>query len=318
MNDRGAEPAAVQTASSSPWHPGERALHARLGVRDEMERLGQRVLRPFMPEQHQRFYENLPFMLTGVVDAADRPWATFVHGPPGFVHARSSMQLRIATSVPDADPAYAGFGVGRAIGLLGIELGTRRRNRVNGRIGAMYDHAFDVDVEQTMGNCPKYIQRRAPDVNGDNAAQAAEPLELSATDAHYQRTVRAADTFFVASYADTESGRAVDVSHRGGNPGFVRVEHDGSLLIPDYPGNRFFNTFGNILETGRVGLAFPRFDTGAVLQLTGNADVLFDAKDGDLHDRVTQTWRVQPEHIVYREAVLAQRWSLNEASPFNP
>ena len=130
--------------------------------------------------------------------------------------------------------------------------------------------------------------------------------------------MRAADTFFVASYADTASGRAVDVSHRGGNPGFVQVERDGSLLIPDYPGNRFFNTFGNILETGRAGLVIPDFDTGAVLQLTGAAELLLDAEAAGLRDPMAQAWRVQPERIVYRETALAQRWSLEALSPFNP
>ena len=47
-----------------------------------------------LPEQHQRFYEQLPFMLAGSVDPAGRPWATLLVGPPGFVRATDE---RLAT-----------------------------------------------------------------------------------------------------------------------------------------------------------------------------------------------------------------------------
>ena len=62
----------------SPFHPGERAVQARVGVRDKAEILGQRMIRDFMPEQHREFYANLPYLLVGSVDAAGRPWTTQV------------------------------------------------------------------------------------------------------------------------------------------------------------------------------------------------------------------------------------------------
>ena len=49
---------------------------------------------------------------------------------------------------------------GAAIGLLGIDLRTRRRNRLNGVIRREGAAGFDVDVEQSYGNCPQYIQLR--------------------------------------------------------------------------------------------------------------------------------------------------------------
>jgi hypothetical protein len=48
------------------------------------------------------------------------------------------------------------------------------------------------------------------------------------------------------------------------------------LWIPDYRGNNFFNTFGNILRHPRAGLAFADFARGRVLMLTGTADVIWD------------------------------------------
>jgi hypothetical protein len=95
--------------------------------------------------------------------------------------------------------------------------------------------------------------------------------------------IRASKTLFIASAAqatDTADGRqGCDVSHRGGEVGFVEVsERDGRthLWIPDYRGNNFFNTFGNILKYPRAGLAFADFARGSVLMLTGDARVVWE------------------------------------------
>ena len=58
--------------------------------------------------------------------------------------------------------------------------------------------------------------------------------------------IAASDTFFVASRSRPELGveGGLDMSHRGGRPGFVGVQ-GGTLAIPDFRGNRFYNTLGN-------------------------------------------------------------------------
>src|SRR3546814_14766932 len=69
--------------------------------------------------------------------------------------------------------------------------------------------------------------------------------------------------------------QGADVSHRGGRPGFVRVtEDDGRsvLTIPDFSGNQFFNTLGNIAINPRAGLLFVDFATGDLLTLTGRSE----------------------------------------------
>jgi hypothetical protein len=94
--------------------------------------------------------------------------------------------------------------------------------------------------------------------------------------------VRAAHTLFIASAARPGAGdhrEGCDVSHRGGDPGFVGIEENGGqsrLWIPDYRGNNFFNTFGNILRHPFAGLAFPDFVRGEVLMLTGSAEVIWE------------------------------------------
>ena len=70
--------------------------------------------------------------------------------------------------------------------------------------------------------------------------RAAESVALSAGQ---RNLILKADTFFIAT---VPGGRAADVSHRGGYPGFVRVPDGRRLSWDDYPGNAMFNTLGNL------------------------------------------------------------------------
>ncbi|MGZ2385446.1 putative pyridoxine 5'-phosphate oxidase superfamily flavin-nucleotide-binding protein [Rhizobium brockwellii] len=124
-----------------------------------MAAVGQRVVRDFMPDQHRDFYAQLPFIVLGSVDPAGDAWATFVEGQPGFMSSPSPVTLDIAVTRDPSDPASEGMADGLPIGLLGIEMHTRRRNRMNGFVSTV-DGGFRVDVDQSFGNCPRYIQLR--------------------------------------------------------------------------------------------------------------------------------------------------------------
>src|SRR5262249_13060279 len=156
---------------------------------------------------------------------------------------------------------------------------TRRRNRLNGLVQRQDDGAFDVVVDQSYGNCPQYIQlRQFRFVRSPAEPASAAPRFLDRLDDRARAMIAQADTFFVASYVDREDGRRqVDVSHRGGKPGFVRIGEDGELTIPDFAGNLFFNTLGNLLINPKGGLLFTDFETGDLLQLSGNAEIILES-----------------------------------------
>ncbi|NQD96686.1 FAD-binding oxidoreductase, partial [Pseudomonas sp. CrR25] len=145
----------------SPWHAGEKTLQEIYSVSERMEVIGQKVIRDYMPDQHREFYQQLPFIVVGAVDAQQRPWATLLEGPEGFVTSPDPRQLLLAVHPDEQDPATAGLQAGHAIGLLGIELHTRRRNRINGVIQQVSADGLVVAVEHSYGNCPKYIQARS-------------------------------------------------------------------------------------------------------------------------------------------------------------
>lgn len=231
-------------------------------------------MRPFMPFQHRDFYAALPYLFVAYVDSEGYPWATAVshHQDAVFQSYDSSIASRgeEASSLFDAKGSrfgllLAGFHPGErsfhqlrakaaetgaqiAVGVLGLDLSNRRRNRVNGRIeaqpvagGLLLGH-----VDSSFGNCPKYIQKRpwrvldaafATSSDRTAAQQSSTEWQLpQGTDSPllqaFLKVVAQADTMFVATAHPTVSGtpnqaksfaRGVDVSHRGGPTGFVEA-----------------------------------------------------------------------------------------------
>jgi predicted pyridoxine 5'-phosphate oxidase superfamily flavin-nucleotide-binding protein len=300
--------------SASPWHAGEIALQKTVGVAERMAEIGQRVLRDHLIDQHRDFYPQLPFIVLASVDAGGDIWATLRAGHPGFLHSPDIHTLSVDLARDPADPADAGMEDGDAIGMLGIELHTRRRNRLNGTIRRHGNDGFDVTVAQAYGNCPRYIQLRDfAFIHNPSRQTDQQAIHLTALDARAKQMIAGADTFFVASYVDREGGRRqVDVSHRGGKAGFVRIGDDGVLTIPDFSGNLFFNTLGNFVLNPKAGLVFADFENGELLQLSGEAEVILASPEIPAFQGAERLWRFTPRNIVRRPGALPLRWKFHE------
>ena len=314
---------AAISRQDNPFHAGEQAVHERLGIRERMVGLGQRVIRTAMPEQHQRFFEQLPFMLAGSVDGAGRPWASVLVGQPGFVQAPSAKRLDFHASPIPGDPLAEGLAPGAQLGFLGIELHTRRRNRVNGHVVLQDAEGFSIEVDQSVGNCPQYIQGREFKWVRDAADLRPRGTEaLTALDADARALIQRSDTLFIATQApasadgaDVATGRGADVSHRGGRPGFVKVEDDRSFLVPDFTGNFFFMTLGNLQLNPRAGVLFIDFDTGDLLTLTGTAEVVWDGDELKAFEGAERAWRFRVDAGWRLLDALPLRWAFRDFSP---
>ncbi|HEX6707891.1 MAG TPA: pyridoxamine 5'-phosphate oxidase family protein [Albitalea sp.] len=298
------------------FHAGELAVQERAGVREKVAVAGTRMIRAFMPEQHRELFEKLPTLFVGSLDAQGRPWASVLAGRPGFVTAPDERHLRIAAHPEAVDPLAARLAPGTPLGLLGLEPHTRRRNRMNGTVVDADATGFGVEVDQSFGNCPQYIQAREPQWV-QPAPGPAEALGAGLNDAAL-RLVARADTLFIAS-ASQRAGRrggaeGVDVSHRGGRPGFVRA-HDGVLTLPDYRGNNLFNTLGNIAAHPRAGLLFVDYASGDLLQLTGAAHIIWDGAQLSAFEAAQRLVRVEVDQAWWRPAALPLRWSTPEFAP---
>jgi predicted pyridoxine 5'-phosphate oxidase superfamily flavin-nucleotide-binding protein len=302
------------------FHAGESAMQALAGVQERLAAIGRSVIRDHMPDQHRELFERLPTLLVGAIDAEGQPWATMLAGAAGFLQTPDARTLQAAARPAADDPVATLIRTGAAIGLLGLEPHTRRRNRLNGRIVHSDASGFAVGVQQSFGNCPKYIQAREPRwvARRPGAAQVIGPRLEGAARALAER----ADTLFIASASAAAIGDerfdGVDVSHRGGLPGFVRLDDDAdgtALTIPDYLGNFFFNTLGNLHVWPRAGLLFVDPDSGDMLQLAVATTLMTDGSERARHPGALRLLRCRVRGGWWRPGALPLRWSAAVASP---
>ncbi|KAI1291646.1 hypothetical protein EDD11_008808 [Mortierella claussenii] len=270
------------------WHSGERKvqdlLHVREAVKDHSS-----IFRPNLTLQMQDFVSGLNYFFMGTLDSSGRPWVSILTGPKGFMQSPDSKTLEIKTrldtnvvrltdltairergATTKPDPLFSNLvdgerfkGGKRMWGGVALDFTNRRRNKIN---GVLYPEGLltanessgelhlRLTVEQTIGNCPKYITIRELDTSpitlnteepaSESGSEASKNQEYFSKelDDEEQAVIRQADCLFISSrfidetLADQTSG--MDCNHRGGNPGFVRIMNGNRLVFPDYSGNR--------------------------------------------------------------------------------
>ncbi len=326
---------------SSPFHVGEQVMQARAGMRDRLESVGRRVVRGFMPDEHRELFEKLPYLFVGSEDADGFVWASLLTGEPGFIHSPNAETLTMGDVYGGLPAALGSLEVGQKLGILGIEFPTRRRNRANGVVCAVEGDALSVHIEQSFGNCAQYIHPRAHRVQegwqseGDATRRSAgAPLaeglgrprssdEQALLSERARALIEGSDTFFIATTSgrrddsETESApeQGLDVSHRGGPPGFVRVTKEGAASVltwPDFRGNYMFCTLGNLELDPRAGLVFVDFETGTTLALTGRALVV-DGAPTDAESGAGRQLRFAVTRGVWAHGATPLRWERVES-----
>jgi predicted pyridoxine 5'-phosphate oxidase superfamily flavin-nucleotide-binding protein len=293
------------------FHSGELELQTRTGVREIASRVAKAIY-PIVPAIVEAFLEERRLVVLAAVDAENRPWVSLLAGPAGFVRRLDEHTISIDALPPAGDPLAMNLRKDALAGILIPDLATRRRLRINGRLETV-DGAILIHVDQAYSNCPKYIQMREP--AGEPAETIPHMVGHSRSLSPHQRDwIRRTDTFFIATLLP---GEGADASHRGGMPGFVKVENQ-DLIWLDYPGNSLFNTLGNIVKYPRAGILVPDFATGSTLQLTGRAVIESNPERSSAETKDELRVRFTPEEVVEMDNVLPQRLRLVEYSPFNP
>ncbi len=263
----------------NPYHEGEQLVQERLGEVEEGRRNG-RAIADSILKGALKYIEQQSLVVLGSMDEKERVWASVVIGDPGFMRApdERTVEFNLDLAAPvRADPLWTNIERDSRVGTLVIDLATRRRLRINGRIERLEPNRWRLDVDESYPNCPKYIQRRrvVPHLSGEVQVDSS-PRRGRELGAGESQLIRSADTFFVAS---AHPDRGVDASHRGGQPGFVNVLDDRRLRIPDYPGNRMYNTLGNFAVHARAGLVFIDFERSRILQLVGRPEIVWQRDD---------------------------------------
>lgn len=279
----------TDTTRSSPFHAGELRAQALAGLASSGA-----AIRDFMPDQHRIFFAALRFVLLGAVDGDGWPVATVIGGAPGFIDSPDERNLRIRISQTMQDMVLSRLKPGEAVGLLGIDFQTRRRNRANGVVERIDADGLHVAVRQSFGNCPKYINVRDVTAPLGQANGAVAVNRFSGLDAAARAWIAASDTFFIATHSNDSLNGGTDISHRGGAAGFVKIDGD-TLICPDYSGNRYFNTLGNLVLEPRASLLFIDFVSGAQLHVSGRIEIAWTAPEIGDFPGAERLWRMRVE-----------------------
>ena len=301
---------------------------------------------PFLSPRAAHQIQRFPLMAIGTLDDQDRPWCTIWGGEPPFAQpvARSIMGIRTIVDSkhdPVVQAIYQGRddgevmkedGKGRMISGLSIHLEERNRVKLFGRMvaGALSAMGEEkegeksgvgqvqlvVNIEQSLGNCPKYLNCKRikpalpePKLIHDSIKLGPEGLDL----------LGKSDMFFISSMHQHED---MDLNHRGGPPGFVRIESNndsGAVLVwPEYSGNNLYQTLGNLQTDPKAGLVFPDFETGNVLYLTGQTEVFVGNNANEVLSHSSLAVRFKVTGARFVEKGLPFRGEPAERSPYNP
>ncbi|MEU5701627.1 pyridoxamine 5'-phosphate oxidase family protein [Streptomyces aurantiacus] len=292
-------------------HPGEHAVQQK--AHEGGPGWGSPMFGPEIPHGFYPFIRAQQMLIIGAADDAGAVWSTIVAGPPGFAQPVDDRTLDIHGLPAPGDPLRHVFDVERAIGVLALHPQTRRRIRANG-VARRDGDGLRMRTEQVLGNCPKYLQHRVITAPTDAApaGKASTGNELTDDQRHW---IEQADTFFIASRAP-EYG--ADSSHRGGMPGFVTVVGPRTLRWPDYTGNQFYMTLGNLHLDPACGLLFLDWEHGHTLQLTGTGRIDWDPRSAAAYPGALRVVEFAVDTVVEIDNASPLRWELQEYSRFNP
>jgi predicted pyridoxine 5'-phosphate oxidase superfamily flavin-nucleotide-binding protein len=257
----------------SKFHEGEIAVQTQAGVRDEAESISH-VINNLIQPKAKEFLQERQIAIASTIDERGRCWASLLTGKPGFLEFVTETEITITPDFIAGDPLYDNLAQNHHLGLLTIDFAKRRRLRLNGIAKLQSTGKINLQTQQVFFNCPKYITQRYLESRIANPQANGRSISNS-LDRHQQNWITQADTFFIASY---HPEKGADISHRGGNPGFIRIIAPDRLVFPDYTGNNLFQTFGNLTVNPHAGLLFLDFATGHILQLTGTAEILWQTE----------------------------------------
>jgi len=299
------------------FHAGEIEVQERAGVRAVAAELGERAVAPQLDVNFAVFLRDQYLLIAGGRDGDGRVWASPLLGQRGFARTEGPGTLILHTLFAPGDPLGDALDAGAVkVGLLALDAMSRSRIRVNG-LARRTSAGIELEIAETFGNCPKYIQRRTPVELLNEGEPGTQTTTGAALDEAQRALVQAADTFYIAT---AHPDRGADTSHRGGRPGFIAVSDDGARVTwPDYQGNNMFMTLGNLTADPRAGLLFVDWQTGTTFQLSGRATIDWDDADRIARwPRAKRLIDLEIDALVERPNAIPLRWELVEYSKVSP
>lgn len=324
------------------WHDGEEEMHQAMHVPGGLDNPTVPALSP----QLANHLQIAPLIAIGTLDGDGKPWTTLWGGESGIARSLGGGIVGIRTAVTGKyDPVVEQLvgkeatgevvreqGQGRMVSGLTIDLETRKRVKMYGRMvaGALSTREDEVTgrdetvaevqlvlkIEQSLGNCPKYLNSK------HIVPASSRPQLIDDSPQLSQRAVALltqADLFFVSS---SQHDLDMDTNHRGGPPGFLRIasnDPSGAVLAwPEYSGNRLYQTLGNLRVNPVAGICIPDFETGDMLYITGKTEILVGADAHSLLPKSNLAVKLTVTAARFVAAALPFRGIAGAKSPYNP
>ena len=288
--------------------------------------------------------QQAPLLAIGTLDSQGRPWTTLWGGDQGFSEMLGGGIIGTRTLVDSKhDPVVQALlghaedgemvpGNEKMIAGLTIDLMERKRVKIFGRMiaGCVNSLASNeghseareslkvqnqiqliTKIEQSLGNCPKYLNQydiRPALVNSSLLSQSDKLSEEA------KALILNSDMFFLT----TSVTKDMDTNHRGGPAGFTRILSDTEIIYPEYSGNRLYQSLGNLLVNPKIGITFPNYETGDVLYITGNTEVLVSGDAASLLPGSNLAVKIKIEEVRLVAQGLPLRGTRKVPSPYNP
>ena len=308
-------------------HEGELRVQARRRAPPELTEAIRGVIHDEMSRQHVAYYARLQYLPLGVLDESGRPWVTILCNPETTAHSTELLvvRARVNTDDPFVRAVCSPMPGARLFAGVAIDFTTRSRVKLSGSVDAATLEGRSLTLalraNEHMGNCPKYITVRdlRPTVRTPNTTPLGAELSSAARD-----ILRRASTIFIATrHTDSDPSESdLGLNHRGGPKGFLRSfddERGTHLVLPDYSGNRFYQSLGNVETDPVMGVAIPDFTTGAMLQVTGRARNLFDEDASRIMPGATLITLITIDEALLTTGALDLEIAGDEQlSPYNP
>lgn len=303
---------------NNPYHEGEIKIQNLTGERNKA-RANSVVIKPEILSGAFDFISKQTMIWLGTQNQDGSLLISLISGAAGFIQAHQAniLQINLAQTTSQNAPFLANLETDPRIGTLLIDLESRRRLKINGRLLYCSKNLLEIAVIESFPLCPKYIQRRKiePYIPRKTTVGSSHDSSGTRLGKAEEELIGRCDTMFVAT-SNPRGG--IDVSHRGGEAGFVKVLTANHFRCPDYSGNGMFNSFGNLVLNNNASALFLDFTGKESLHVSGVAQVLLDQIDDTNESGGTKRFWTFDINNWRRSALPIAETEFLDYSPHNP
>lgn len=259
---------------SSVYHDGEKYIQEQMGVTAKANSLSS-MIHNDIPIAAAQFLATLDFCVITFSINNKELHNSIVFGFESFIKILNTKEMLIDLENKSFIPKDIYENEKISIGFIGLDFENRMRIRINGT-GKIEDNKLHLYINEVYSNCPKYINDRETigklDFLNDSNLTKYTTLENDC-----KKILSHADTFFLSSIHENNGA---DISHKGGEKGFLRVISPKILEFEDFQGNNMYNTLGNIHINPNVSIILIDFTSNDILHITGIATIKQDFESG--------------------------------------